>query len=74
MNERIQELWDEVERQKEGIPSIVITSKKELQKFAEMILKECVTVIRDGNYTNTADPVFAASCDIMERFNISQWS
>ena len=42
MNERIKELWDKVDIQEEGNPpSIVITSERELQEFAELIVKKC---------------------------------
>lgn len=45
MNELIKELWDKVDLQEEGNPpSIVITSERELQKFAELIVKECMDV------------------------------
>ena len=58
MNERIKELWDKVDIQEEGNPpSIVITSKRELQEFAELIVRECmdIAIHKDDSMISTAD-------------------
>lgn len=45
MNERIKELWDKVDLQEgSNPPSIVITSERELQEFAKLIVKECAEI------------------------------
>lgn len=47
MNEQIEQLWNNVDLQEEGNPpSIVITTERELQEFAELIIKDCIGVIR----------------------------
>ena len=47
MNERIKELWNNVDLQEKGNPpSIVITSERELQEFAELIVRECISVMK----------------------------
>lgn len=40
------------------------------EKFAELIVNECVKLMRTKDYSYTADPIFEASCDIQERFGI----
>lgn len=79
MNERIQELaeqamvldystWDSYNQK------TVDHYKFDKEKFAELIIKECVNVIRNGTYLDTADPVFEASLDIQKHFEITFWN
>ena len=69
MNERIKELAEQAEDYADGI----VDQGGEFhpaytEKFAELIVKECAKLIRDGDYSHTADPIFEASCDIEEHF------
>lgn len=43
MNERIKDIWNKVDRQEEGTRrSIVITTESELEKFAELMIKDAI--------------------------------
>lgn len=69
MNERIKELWNKVDLQEEdNPPSIVITSEREMQKFAELIVRECADMCTARKLTPAA---FVAS-ELREYFGVEQ--
>lgn len=57
MNKRIEELakqaniWKPIHNHKTWVPGEYIASPGELEKFAELIVRECIGVIGEENYT-----------------------
>lgn len=47
---------------------------KRQEEFVKLVVRDCVNVVRAGNYSHTADPGFEASLEIMEHFGITYWS
>ena len=48
----------------------VTETKFSHEKFAELIVLERIRVILEGDYQDTADPIFAASEDIRKHFGV----
>jgi hypothetical protein len=72
MNERIKELAKQARHQTEKGTLFEHGLLEYSENLANLIVKECATLIRAKDYSHTADPIFEASCDITDHFGISK--
>ena len=72
MNERIRELAIQAEGTKKHVPAVWQFYDHELEKFAELIVKECINVVQNlppgyADYRNQIEDAFRRDCVAMIR-------
>ena len=77
MNERIRELAEQAEGTKKHVPAVWQFYDHELEKFAELIVRECRKVIIDDMDSNPDDEAFNDALDhaqsiIGEHFGVEE--
>ena len=74
MNERIKELWDKAAKEHSGDSWAEQTAF--LEKFAELIVRECVGVVEGGHFLHDQAPtaLFAKECSgaIKRHFGVEE--
>ena len=71
MNERIKELLEQV-----GVKYVTMPKDTVYEKFAELIVKECTSVVEGGNFLHDQAPtaIFARECSaaIKRHFGVKE--
>jgi hypothetical protein len=71
MNERIRELAIQ-----SGLPTALDYHQKRYEKFAELIVRECIGIVEKNesemHYDNGMYPVYPTVCEIREHFGVEE--
>ena len=78
MNERIKELAQQAEGTKKHIPAVWQFYDRELEKFAELVVRECVNIVAkrkdqaiDDSW-NVDEAMSMAEMDLLEHFGVDE--